>query len=122
MARTFIDISDQAEYVPLGSQLSAYGILKSFKDLQPSDLQHVSAEWLNKHASIIHFSRYHVNENDEPAGAARVLQVLWTEPSPDSRGQYPSVRLRDLKFGQRGSNSTARKRYTALELWEMLDK
>lgn len=72
MARTFIDILDQAEYVPLGSQLSAYGILKSFKDLQPSDLQHVSAEWLNKHASIIHFSRYHVNENDEQIGRAHV--------------------------------------------------
>lgn len=113
MARTFIDV-DQSNYLSLGGGLGAYGVHQELLSLD--NLNALSADDLNRLAPMIHFNRYHQNEDGVPSGQARVLQVLWAEPKNTGRGKKPYVRLRELPFGAVGDAQTKRKRYTPEEV------
>ena len=113
MARTFIDV-DQSNYQSLGGGLGAYGVHRDLLSLE--NLDSLSAQDLNKLAPMIHFNRYHQNEDGIPSGEARVLKVLWAEPKSTGRGKLPYVRLRELPFGAVGDAMTKRKRYTPKEV------
>lgn len=113
MARTFI-VVDQSDYVSLGGGLGAYGVHKSL--FSRTDLDTLDADALNRLVPMIHFNRYHQNEQGLPAGQAKVLQVQWAEAEPTGRGKKPYVRLRELPFGAVGDAHTYRKRYTANEV------
>lgn len=113
MARTFIDV-DQSDYISLGGGLGAYGVHKNL--LSTADISILDADELNKVAPMIHFNRYHQNEDGVPSGVARVLQVLWAAPKRTGRGKKPYVRLRELPFGAVGNAQTSRKRYTPEEV------
>ena len=113
MARTFIDV-DQSNYISLGGGLGAYGVHKDL--LSNPNVSELDAEMLNKIAPMIHFNRYHQNEDGVPSGIARVLQVLWATPKRTGRGKKPYVRLRELPFGAVGDAQTSRKRYTPEEV------
>lgn len=118
MARTFIDV-DQGDYVSLGGTLGAYGIHKNLY-VHLKDVGEMSADELNNEVPMIHFNRYHQNEDGVPSGQARVLQVKWAKPVASGRGKQPYVRLRELPFGMVGDTLTERKRYTALEVFEYI--
>lgn len=114
MARLFIDV-DQGDYVSLGGELGSYGIHKRLYTLV-GNIDDLSADELNRLVPMIHFNRYHQNEDGIPEGTARVLQVSWSEPKASGRGSKPYVRLRSLPFGHVGTAQTSRKRYTAAEV------
>lgn len=113
--------ADQSQYQQLNGMLSAYGIYRS-KKAGLDNWSAMSVDELNRELPMIHFNRYHQNENGEPTGVAKVLKVSWVAPAADGRGKYPYVRLRELPYGAVGTTKTPRKRYTLKEVLENLSK
>jgi hypothetical protein len=121
MAKSYFE-ADQGNYQQLTGMLSAYGIYNPDGRLFDEVKQDFTAEELNQKLPMIHFNRYHQDENGKPAGTAKVLKVSWVAPAADGRGIYPYVRLRDLPYGAVGTANTSRKRHTLKEILENLKK